>query len=49
MDDQPAWLDSNSIGYAIPRDIEDSNIWAADGSGSPWLLIPHAGSPAALG
>jgi len=51
VDDQPAWLDPNTIGYAIPRGTADSDIWAvpADGSGSPRLLIPHAESPAALG
>ncbi|MET8428598.1 hypothetical protein [Nocardia sp. NPDC004860] len=50
VDDQPAWLDSNTIGYAIARGT-DSDIWAvpADGSGSSRLLIPHAESPAALG
>lgn len=51
VDDQPAWLDPNTIGYAIPRGTDDSDIWAvrADGSGSPRLLIPHGESPAALG
>jgi len=51
VDDQPAWLDPNTIGYAIPRGTADSDIWAvpADGSGSPRLLVPHAESPAALG
>jgi len=51
VDDQPAWLDPNTIGYAIPRRPGDSDIWTvpADGSGTPHLLIPHAESPAALG
>ncbi|MGY4101456.1 hypothetical protein ACW2Q0_18170 [Nocardia sp. R16R-3T] len=51
VDDQSAWLDANTIGYAIARGTDDSDIWAvpADGSGSPRLLIPHAESPAALG
>ncbi|WP_433526238.1 hypothetical protein ACQPZ2_15770 [Nocardia pseudovaccinii] len=51
VDDQSAWLDPNTIGYAIPRGTDDSDIWAvpADGSGSPRLLIPHAESPAAFG
>jgi hypothetical protein len=50
VDDQPAWLDPNTIGYAIPRGANDSDVWAvpADGSGSPRRLIPHAESPAAL-
>lgn len=51
VDDQPAWLDPDTIGYAIPRGTDDSDIWAvpADGSGGPRLLVPHAESPAALG
>ncbi|MFC0541791.1 TolB family protein [Kutzneria chonburiensis] len=51
VDDQPAWLDQNTIGYAVPRGTGDSDVWAvpADGSGGPRLLIPHAESPAALG
>ncbi|TDW93427.1 WD40 repeat protein [Kribbella pratensis] len=51
VDDQPAWLDANTIGYSIPRGTGDSDVWVvpADGSGSPRLLIPHAESPAALG
>ncbi|HJQ47214.1 MAG TPA: hypothetical protein VJ870_12985 [Amycolatopsis sp.] len=51
VDDQPAWLDANTIGYAIPRGTGDSDVWAvpADGPGAPRLLIPHAESPAALG
>ncbi|MGV9668006.1 TolB family protein [Nocardia niigatensis] len=50
VDDQPAWLDANTIGYALAQGA-DSDIWAvpADGSGSARLLIPHAESPAALG
>jgi hypothetical protein len=51
VDDQPSWLDPNTIGYAVPRGAGDSDIWTvpADGSGTPRLLIPHAESPAALG
>jgi hypothetical protein len=51
VDDQPAWLDPSTIGYAIPRGTGDSDVWAvpADGTGRPRLLIPHAESPAALG
>jgi hypothetical protein len=51
VDDQPAWLDPNTIGYAVPRAAGDSDVWTvpADGSGAPRLLIPHAESPAALG
>jgi Tol biopolymer transport system component len=51
VDDQPAWLDPNTIGYAIPRATDDADIWTvlANGTGTPHLLIPHAESPAALG
>jgi hypothetical protein len=51
VDDQPAWLDPNTIAYAVPRGTADSDIWSvpADGSGTPHLLIPDAESPAALG
>ncbi|MFE3192811.1 TolB family protein [Nocardia sp. NPDC059240] len=51
VDDQSAWLDANTIGYAIARGSDDADVWAvpADGTGSPRLLIPHAESPAALG
>jgi len=51
VDDQPAWLDPNTIAYAIPRGPADSDIWTvpADGTGTPHLLIPHAESPATLG
>ena len=51
VDDQPAWLDAGTIGYALPHGPGDSDIWSvpADGSGTPHLLVPHAESPAALG
>lgn len=51
VDDQPAWLTPDTIGYAIPQGTDDSDVWTvpADGSGSPRVLIPHAESPAALG
>src|SRR5439155_20865583 len=51
VDDQPAWLDPNTISYAIPRSVNDSDIWAvpADGSRNPRLLIPDAESAAARG
>lgn len=50
IDDQPAWLDQNTIGYAVPDGPADSDIWSvpADGSGTSHLLVPHAESPAAL-
>ncbi len=51
VDDQPSWLDPDTIAYAIPRAPADADIWTvpADGTGTPHLLIPHAESPAALG
>ncbi|MGW7686626.1 hypothetical protein ACWGID_38145 [Kribbella sp. NPDC054772] len=51
VDDQPAWLDANTIVYAVPDGPDDSNIWSvpANGTGAPHLVIPHAESPAALG
>ncbi|WP_181772877.1 TolB family protein [Amycolatopsis pittospori] len=50
VDDQPAWLDGRTVGYALPRVPGHSDIWAvpADGTGAPRLLIPEAESPAAL-
>lgn len=51
VDDQPSWLDPNTIGYAVQRGSGDSDIWSvpADGSGTPRLLVPDAESPATLG
>jgi hypothetical protein len=51
VDDQPAWLDATTIGYAIPRDRGQADVWSvpANGSGTPQVLIPDAESPAALG
>ena len=50
VDDQPAWLDDHTIGYAVPRGPGHADVWSvpADGSGAPRLLIPEAESPAAL-
>jgi len=51
VDDQPTWLDPNTIAYAIPTGPADADIWAvpANGTGTPHLLVPHAESPAPLG
>ncbi|MEV4313198.1 hypothetical protein [Actinocrispum sp. NPDC049592] len=51
VDDQAAWLDDHTIGYALPRDRGRADVWSvpADGSGVPAVLIPDADSPAALG
>nr|BFE51479.1 PD40 domain-containing protein [Saccharothrix mutabilis subsp. capreolus] len=50
VDDQPAWLDDDTVAYAIRRDEAASDVWAvpADGSGTPRLLVPAASSPATL-
>ncbi|MEE4417762.1 hypothetical protein [Streptomyces bugieae] len=50
-DDQPAWIDTHTVAYAIPRGQSHSDVWQvlADGTGAPRLLIPDAESPAALG
>lgn len=50
VDDQPTWLDPNTIAYAIPHGPADADIWTApaNGTGTPHLLIPHAESPAPI-
>jgi hypothetical protein len=51
VDDQAAWLDSSTLGYALRRNDGTPDLWAvrADGSGAPTLLLANASSPAALG
>lgn len=52
MDDQVEWLDDSTILYGLPHagTPGDYDVWetAADGSGSPSLLIEHAWSPAVI-
>lgn len=52
VDDQAAWLDDDTLAYALPADGEvgSSDLWSvpADGSGSPRLLVRGASSPAPL-
>ncbi|WTG93074.1 hypothetical protein OH807_38940 [Kitasatospora sp. NBC_01560] len=51
VDDQAAWLDGGTLGYALPgRDGKGSDVWAvpADGSGEPRLLVPGGSSPVAV-
>ncbi|MFI6099607.1 TolB family protein [Lentzea sp. NPDC051213] len=50
VDDQPAWLDDSTVGYGIQRDDGLNDVWAvpADGSGTPAVLVPEAGSPAPI-
>ncbi|WP_327280637.1 TolB family protein [Streptomyces sp. NBC_01205] len=50
VDDQAAWLDDGTVGYALPgREGRADDIWSvpADGTGEPHLLIPGGSSPAA--
>ncbi|WP_433246589.1 hypothetical protein ACQPYK_45500 [Streptosporangium sp. CA-135522] len=51
VDDQAAWIDGNTVAYAIPRGRGEADVWQvpADGSGRPRPLIGGADSPAALG
>ena len=52
VDDQIEWLDDGTVVYGMPRpDIAgDSDVWAlaADGSGDPAVLVPHAWSPSVV-
>ncbi|MFJ3172025.1 TolB family protein [Streptomyces roseus] len=50
VDDQAAWLDDGTVGYALPgREGRTDDIWSvpADGTGRPRLLVPGGSSPAA--
>jgi hypothetical protein len=51
VDDQPAWLDTATIGYTVRQADGRPDVWSvpADGTGEPRLLVPGAESPAALG
>ncbi|MEV5595673.1 hypothetical protein [Streptomyces sp. NPDC052496] len=49
VDDQAAWLDDRTLGYALPGgDGKGSDIWTvpADGTGAPALRVAGASSPA---
>jgi hypothetical protein len=50
VDDQAAWLDNDTVMYAIRRAPHASDVWSvpASGAGTPTLLIPNAESPVAL-
>jgi hypothetical protein len=50
IDDQAAWLDNATVMYAVRRGTRAADVWstAADGTGTPSLLIPDAESPAEL-
>lgn len=51
VDDQAAWLDNSTLGYALRRSDGTPDLWTvpADGSGTPTLLLADASSPTALG
>ncbi|MFC9293416.1 hypothetical protein ACFTWH_04535 [Streptomyces sp. NPDC057011] len=49
VDDQAAWLDDATLGYALPGpDGRGSDIWSvpSDGTGAPRLLVAGGSSPA---
>lgn len=53
VDDQAEWLDDRTVVYGLPRadaGSASSDVWAvaADGSGSPRVLVPDAWSPAVV-
>ncbi|MGW0750945.1 hypothetical protein [Streptomyces sp. NPDC002587] len=51
VDDQAAWLDDSTVGYALPgRDGRASDIWSvpADGTGAAHLVVPGGSSPVAV-
>lgn len=51
VDDQAAWLDDSTVGYALPgRGGRASDIWSvpADGTGEPRLVVPGGSSPVAV-
>ncbi|WP_433544179.1 TolB family protein (plasmid) [Streptomyces sp. CA-294286] len=48
VDDQAAWLDDATLGYALPgRDGRRSDVWSvpADGTKAPRLTVPGGSSP----
>jgi hypothetical protein len=51
VDDQAAWLNDSTLGYALRHDDGTPDLWTvrADGSGTPTVLLANASSPAALG
>ncbi|MFE5539661.1 TolB family protein [Streptomyces sp. NPDC056519] len=51
VDDQAAWLDDETVGYALPGgEGRAEDIWSApaDGTGEPRLLVHGGSSPAAV-
>jgi hypothetical protein len=50
VDDQAAWLDNDTVMYAVRSGARSSDVWSvpANGNGAPAVLVPDAESPAAL-
>ncbi|CCH29974.1 PD40 domain-containing protein [Actinosynnema sp. NPDC047251] len=50
VDDQPAWLDENTIAYGMQRSDGVNDVWTvpADATGTPSVLVQEANSPAPL-
>ncbi|GAA0207801.1 PD40 domain-containing protein [Saccharothrix mutabilis subsp. mutabilis] len=50
VDDQPAWLDGNTVAYGMQRADGVNDVWSVptDGTGTPAVLVPEANSPAPL-
>jgi Tol biopolymer transport system component len=51
VDDQPEWLDDQTILYGLQREgSAEADVWAvpADGSGEPGVFVPRAWSPAVV-
>jgi Tol biopolymer transport system component len=50
IDDQPAWLDDNTVSYTVRDSAGTPSVWStpADGSGRPTMLVTGAESPALL-
>lgn len=50
VDDQAAWLDDRTVGYALPDGAAGSDIWSvpADGTGTPELAVRGGFSPSPL-
>ncbi|GAA1352788.1 PD40 domain-containing protein [Saccharothrix algeriensis] len=50
VDDQPTWLDDDTIAYGVQRSDGLNDVWVvpADATGSPSLLVREANSPAPL-
>ncbi len=50
VDDQPTWLDNNTVAYGMQRSDGVNDVWVvpADATGTPSVLVQAANSPAPL-